>query len=144
MYKCSSCRYQCLCKVWWNSIIDCSSYLGKTKMPRIKNYKGATTLKELTPSLYFSIINVHLADVKFYEILSLPFQDIEKPKCRRWQTHRKTTWKQYTPNKHSLQGAIITDTTLHSLTRATAWKVALWPRFWKKQQQIFEEKISFA
>ena len=49
------------------------------------------------------------------------------------QTHRQTTWKQYTPNKHSLQGAIITDTTLHSLTWATAWKVALWPRFWKKK-----------
>ena len=33
---------------------------------------------------YFSIINFHLVDInmfaKFYEILSLPFQDIEKSK----------------------------------------------------------------
>ena len=35
---------------------------------------------------YFSIINIHLLDInvfaKFYEIPSLPFQDIEKPKLR--------------------------------------------------------------
>ena len=47
----------------------------------------AITLKELALSPYFSIINVHLVDInvfaKFYEILSLPFQYIEKPKCRR-------------------------------------------------------------
>ena len=39
-------------------------------------------------SPYFSIINVHLLDInvfaKFYEIPSLPFQDIEKPYHRRW------------------------------------------------------------
>ena len=35
---------------------------------------------------YFSVINVHLVDInvfaKVYEIPSLPFQDIEKPKRR--------------------------------------------------------------
>ena len=25
-YKCSSCGYQCVCKIWWNSIISWSSY----------------------------------------------------------------------------------------------------------------------
>ena len=55
-------------------------------MLRIKNYKGhrAITLKELAPSPYFSIFNVLLVDInvfaKFYESLSLCFQDIEKPK----------------------------------------------------------------
>ena len=39
----------------------------------------------------------------FYEIPSLPFQDIEKPK-RRKRTDGRTTWKQYTPHKHSLRG----------------------------------------
>ena len=43
------------------------------------------TVTELAPSPYFVIINVHLVAIsvfaKFYEILSLPFQDIEKPKC---------------------------------------------------------------
>ena len=40
----------------------------------------------ISPSPYFSIINVHLVDINvfaiFYEIPSLPFQDIEKPKHR--------------------------------------------------------------
>ena len=83
-----------------------------------KGLQRAITLKELTPSLYFSIINVQLADIKFYEILSLPFlpfQDIEKPKCRR-RTNRQTDVKTVYPTKHSLQGAIITDITLQSLT----------------------------
>ena len=52
-------------------------------MSRIKNHKGQLTLKELAHSPYFSIINVHLVDInvfaKFYEIPSLPFQDIETP-----------------------------------------------------------------
>ena len=43
--------------------------------------------KRIGPSPYFSIINVHLVNInvcaKFYEIPSLPFQDIEKPKRRR-------------------------------------------------------------
>ena len=47
----------------------------------------AITLKELAPSPYFSIINVHLVDInvfaKFYGILSWRFQDIEKPKGRK-------------------------------------------------------------
>ena len=51
-----------------------------------KNYKGKY-LTELAPSPYFSIINVHLVDInvfaKFYEIPSLPFQDIEKTKRHR-------------------------------------------------------------
>ena len=42
--------------------------------------------KIIGPYPYFSIINVHLVDInvfaKFYEISSLPFQDIEKPKPR--------------------------------------------------------------
>ena len=60
-------------------------------MLRIKDLQRAITLNELAPSPYFSIIKVHLVDInvfaKFYEIPSLPFQDIEKPKCRTdWQT----------------------------------------------------------
>ena len=43
-----------------------------------------TQTQELAPSHYFSIINAHLVDInmftKFYEIPSLPFKDIEKPK----------------------------------------------------------------
>ena len=46
-----------------------------------------TQTEELAPSHYFSIINVHLVDInmftKFYEIPSLPFKDIEKPKRRK-------------------------------------------------------------
>ena len=47
----------------------------------------AITLIELTPSPYFSIINVHLVNInvfaKFDEIPSLPVQIIkEKAKCR--------------------------------------------------------------
>ena len=41
----------------------------------------AITLKELVPGPYFSIIDINVF-AKFYEIPSLPFQDIEKPKCR--------------------------------------------------------------
>ena len=43
-----------------------------------------TQTQELAPSPYFSIINVHLVDInmfaRFYEIPSLSFKDIEKPK----------------------------------------------------------------
>ena len=53
-----------------------------------KELQRAITVKELAPSPYFSIINVHLVDInvfaKFYEIPSLPFQDIEKPKHHGW------------------------------------------------------------
>ena len=52
----------------------------------------ANNSKELAPGPYFSIINIHLVDInvfaKFHEIPSLPFQDNEKPKCRR-QTDRQ-------------------------------------------------------
>ena len=52
-----------------------------------KELQRAITLIELAPSLYFSVINVHLEDfnvfAKFYEIPPLPFQDIEKPKHSR-------------------------------------------------------------
>ena len=52
-----------------------------------KELQREITQTELAPSPYFSIINVYLVDInvfaKFYEILSLPFQDIEKPKHRR-------------------------------------------------------------
>ena len=51
-----------------------------------KELQRAITLTELAPRPYFSITNVHLVDInmfaKFYEILSLSFQDIEKPKCQ--------------------------------------------------------------
>ena len=47
----------------------------------------------IAPNPYFSIVNVHPVDIdvfaKFYEIPSLPFQDIEKPK-RHGQTDRLT------------------------------------------------------
>ena len=50
----------------------------------------AITLKELAPSPYFSSINVHLVDIdvfdKFYEIPSLPFQDIENQNVADRQT----------------------------------------------------------
>ena len=40
-------------------------------------------------SINLSIVNVHLLDInvfaKFYVIPSLPFQDIEKPKCCEWK-----------------------------------------------------------
>ena len=59
-----------------------------------KDVQRAITLTELAHSPYFSIINVHLLDInvfaKFYEIPSLPFQDIEKPK-RRGRTNGRTT-----------------------------------------------------
>ena len=52
-----------------------------------KELRRAITLTELAPSPYFSIINVHLVNInmsaKFYEIPSLLFQDIEKPKTSR-------------------------------------------------------------
>ena len=45
-----------------------------------------TQTQELAPSPYFSIINVNRVDINmfanFYEIPSLPFKDIEKPKRR--------------------------------------------------------------
>ena len=60
---------------------------------------------------------------KFYEILSLSFQDIEKPKRRGRTNGRTDNVKTVYPNKHSLwggggtgKGGIITDTTLHPLT----------------------------
>ena len=50
-----------------------------------KELQRAITLIELAPSPNFSIINVHPMDInvfaKFYEIPSLPFQDIGKLKC---------------------------------------------------------------
>ena len=67
-------------------------------LPRISNSQGysprcESSIQELAPSHYFSSTNVHLVDInvfaKFYEIPSLPFQDIEKPKCRR-RTNRGT------------------------------------------------------
>ena len=54
-----------------------------SKTDRLRITKGNNS-KRIGP--YFSIINVHLVDInvfaKFYEIPSLPFQDIEKPKRR--------------------------------------------------------------
>ena len=46
-----------------------------------KELQRAITLIELAPSPYFSIINVHLVDIKVFakydKIPSLPFQDID-------------------------------------------------------------------
>ena len=52
-----------------------------------KELQRAITQTQLTPSPYFSIINVHLMDINVFaksdEIPSLPVQVIkEKPKCR--------------------------------------------------------------
>ena len=58
-----------------------------------KYLQRVITLTELAPSPYFSIVNVNLVDInvfgEFYEIPSLPFEDIEKPKCCR-RTNMKT------------------------------------------------------
>ena len=68
----------------------------------IKTLQRAITLTELVPSPYFSIINVHLVDInvlgKFFEIPSLPFQDIEKPKHRGRMDNVKTVCPP--PNPH--------------------------------------------
>ena len=59
----------------------------------LKNSKGSNS-KRMDPSPFSSIINVHLEDinmfVKFYEIPSLPFQDVEKLK-RCGRTDGRTT-----------------------------------------------------
>ena len=87
----------------------------KAKCCSLRITKGNNS-KELARSPYFSIITVHLVDInvfaKFYEIPSLPFQDIEKPKRlgRRDGLTDRLMWKQYTPtlpHKHSLLGGII-------------------------------------
>ena len=60
----------------------------KPKCRGLRITKGKN-FKRIAPKPYLAIINVHLVDTnvfaKFYEIPSLPFQDIEKPK-RRGQT----------------------------------------------------------
>ena len=69
-----------------------------------KELQRAITLTELAPSPYFSIINVHLVNInvsaKFYEIPSLLFQDIEKPKRRGrtdgWTDNVKTVYSPQT------------------------------------------------
>ena len=65
-------------------------------MSRIMTYKG----QELVPSPYFSIINVHLVDInvfaKFYEIPSLSFQDIKKPKLRGRTDGGRNEWMDLT------------------------------------------------
>ena len=50
-----------------SSFIASSTWVIKeeTKMSRIKCYKGQQ-LKELAPSLYFSVINVHLMDINVF------------------------------------------------------------------------------
>ena len=66
-----------------------------------KELQRAKNLTELAPSIYFSIINVYLVDInvfaKFYEILSLPFQNIEKPKCHRRKNRRTDVKTVYFP-----------------------------------------------
>ena len=56
----------------------------------------------------FSIINGHLVDInmfaKFYEIPSLPFQDIEKPKRRGWTDGQRENSIFPPTHKHSLRG----------------------------------------
>ena len=67
------------------------------ELPHGLRITGAITLKELVPSPYFSIINVHLVAINvfatFYEIPSLPFQDIEKPKRHGWTNGRMNNVK---------------------------------------------------
>ena len=73
-----------------------------------KELQRAITLIELAPSPYFSIINVHLVDInvfaKFYEISSLPFQDIEKPK-RHERNNVKTVYPPPPPHTNTVCGA---------------------------------------
>ena len=68
----------------------------------------AITLKELAPSPYCTIIDVPLVDInvfaKFYEILSLPFQDIEKRKRRERTDKRTDGQRENSLFKHSLRG----------------------------------------
>ena len=63
-----------------------SKILKKKQKVADKELQRAITLTKLAPCPYFSIINSHLVDINvfgtFYEISSLPFQDIEKPKRR--------------------------------------------------------------
>ena len=67
--------------------------LRKNQIVVDKELQRAITLTELTPTPYFSIINVHLVNInmfaKFYKIPSLPFQDIQKRK-RRGRTDGRT------------------------------------------------------
>ena len=74
-------QYHCLFKI-----------LRKNQNIVDKELQRAITLTELAPSPYLSIINVYLVGInvfaKFYEIPSLPFQGIEKPK----QRERKDEW----------------------------------------------------
>ena len=73
----------------------------------VKKLQRAITPTELAPSPYFSIINVHLVDInaEFYEIPSLPFQDTEKPKRRRWTDgHTEGHEKKYTPQQTQFVG----------------------------------------
>ena len=76
-------------------------------MDGYKELQRAITLKELAPSPYFSVINVHLVDkhvfAEFYGIPSLPFPDIEKTKTS--QTDVKTV---YPPTHIVWGGGIIT------------------------------------
>ena len=62
----------------------------------------------MAPSPYFCITNVHLEDInmfaKFYEIPSLPFHDIEKPKHRRRTNGQCENSTPRHTHKHSLQG----------------------------------------
>ena len=64
----------------------------------------ATTLKEFAPNPYFSNTNVHLVDInafaKCYEILSMSFIDINKPK-HPWTNRRENSVH---PHKHGLRG----------------------------------------
>ena len=64
----------------------------KSKCRGLRITKGNNS-KRIGPGPYFSIINVHLVDInvlaKFYEIPSLPLQDIENPK-RRGRTDGRT------------------------------------------------------
>ena len=96
--------HHCLFKLLWKNLNVADLELQR-----------AITLKELAHSPYFSIINVHPVDInksaKFYEILSFPFQDIEKPKRCGWTEERmdnvKTVYMPPPPphtHKHSLQG----------------------------------------
>ena len=79
--------------------------LRKTQNFVDKELQRAITQSEFAPSLYFSIINVHLVDINVFanvdEIPSLPIQVItEKPKCRRLKLQRVITLKEFAPSPY--------------------------------------------
>ena len=66
-YKCSSCDYQCVCQILWNSIIAFSRYL-KTKMLQTDNGRTDGQSENSIPPTY-TVCRVYkyiISDKKFY------------------------------------------------------------------------------